>query len=78
MSCAKTAELMEILFGLWTLVGSRKHVFDGAWIPHVKGQLLGERTCRGMPNNIFVVNRSICFSGCRQVGRRKHMFICIC
>jgi len=29
MSCAKVAELMEILFGLWTWVGPRKRVLDG-------------------------------------------------
>jgi len=41
----KSAELIEMLFGLWTLVGPRKHVLDGAQIPREKGQLLGERTC---------------------------------
>jgi len=29
MSCAKMAEPIEILFGLWTQVGPRKHVLGG-------------------------------------------------
>jgi len=29
MSCAKTAEPMEMLFGIWTWVGPRKHVLGG-------------------------------------------------
>ena len=29
MSCAKTAELIEMLFGFWTQVGPKKHVSDG-------------------------------------------------
>ena len=31
--CAKTAEPMELPFGLWTLVGPKKHVLRGAQIP---------------------------------------------
>jgi len=29
VSCAKTAELIEIQFGLWTWLGPRKHVLHG-------------------------------------------------
>ena len=29
MSCAKMAEPIEMLFGLWTRVGRRKHVLHG-------------------------------------------------
>jgi len=29
MSCAKTAELIKMPLGMWTQVGSRKHVLDG-------------------------------------------------
>ena len=28
MSCAKTAEPIKMLFGMWTWVGPRKHVLD--------------------------------------------------
>jgi len=28
MNCAKMAELIDLLFGLWTLVGRRKHNFN--------------------------------------------------
>ena len=45
MSCVKTAEPIKMPFGLYTRVGPRKHVLDGAQIPYAKGQLLGERTC---------------------------------
>ena len=45
VSPAKMAEAIEMQFGLWTRVGPRMHVLDGAQIPHAKGQLLEERTC---------------------------------
>ena len=70
VSCAKTAELIEMLFALCTWVGSRKHILDEAQIPHVKGQLLGGRTCLGMPDNTLLsaaqtwLNLSICCLGC--------------
>jgi len=38
VSSAKMAEPIEMLFGLWTQVGPRKHVFDGGADPHGKGQ----------------------------------------
>ena len=37
MNCAKAAELIEMLFGLWTLVGPRKHVLHGAQVPMQRG-----------------------------------------
>jgi len=48
---AKTALSIKMPFGLWTLVGPRKHVLDGPQIPYAEGQLLGERTCPGMPDD---------------------------
>ena len=35
--CAKTAETIEMPFGIWTLVGAKKHVLDGVQIPMQKG-----------------------------------------
>jgi len=32
ISCAKTAEPTEMLFGLWTVVGARRRVLDGVHI----------------------------------------------
>ena len=29
VSCAKTAELIDMPYGLWTWVGQRNHVLDG-------------------------------------------------
>jgi len=58
VSCAKTAEPIEMWFGLWTRVGPRKHVLEGAQIPHVKGQLLSERTCSGGPKEAHVQSYS--------------------
>jgi len=49
--CVKAAEPIEMPFGLWTRVDPRKHVLDGAQIPHANGQLSGERTCPGMPDD---------------------------
>jgi len=38
---AKTAEPIEMPFGLRTLVGPRNHVLDGVQIAHGKGNFLG-------------------------------------
>jgi len=38
VSCAKTAELIEMLFGLWTRVDPKKCVLDEGPDPHAKGQ----------------------------------------
>ena len=32
ISCAKTVEPVELLFGVWTRVGLRNHVLGGIWI----------------------------------------------
>ena len=46
MSCAETAELISLPFGLWTWVGRRKHEFSyqsylpgGANVPRWEGTL---------------------------------------
>jgi len=51
MSRAKMAEPIEMPFDLWTRMGPRKHVVDGVQIPRAKVQFLGERTCRGVPDD---------------------------
>jgi len=43
VSPAKTAEPIEMLFGLWIWVGPRNHVLDGGSHPHGKGQFRGGR-----------------------------------
>ena len=40
MSIAKTAEPIEMPFGLRTRVGSRNRVLDGVQIPHGKGHMV--------------------------------------
>ena len=42
VNVAKTAELIEMSFGLWTPVGPRKHVLDGDRDPF---HLMGRGTC---------------------------------
>jgi len=44
VSCAKMAELIEMPFGLSSLVSPRKHVLDGVQIPHANGNFLGGKT----------------------------------
>jgi len=40
-------------------VGPRKHVVDGVQILHAKEQFLGERTCRGVPDDShYLVSRA--------------------
>jgi len=47
MNCAKTAEPIKMLFGLWTQMGPRKHLLNGGPDPLAKRQFLGGRTCPG-------------------------------
>jgi len=54
MTCAKIAKPIQTPFGLWIRMGPRKDALDGAQIPHVKGQLLWQRTCPGMRNDILL------------------------
>jgi len=74
------AEPINMPFGLWTWVSSRKHVLDGAQIPYAKGQLLGERTCPGMPNDTAVSCAKMAkptdlpFGLWTGVRQRKHEF----
>ena len=46
----KTAEPIQMPFGLWTWLDPRKHVLMGP-TSHAKGQLLRERTCLGIPDD---------------------------
>jgi len=49
VSCAKTAEPIEMPFGLWARVGSKNHVLDGVQIPLCKGTIFrGE----GIPRHV--------------------------
>jgi len=70
MSYAKTAELIEMLFGLWTRVGPRKQCFIGGAEPHAKGQFLLERTFPGMRDDTLsrveqkTLHRLRCRSDC--------------
>jgi len=41
-SPAKTAEPIEMPFGVWTRVGPKKHVLDGVQVPHAKGKFEGK------------------------------------
>jgi len=57
MSPANIAKPIEILFGMWTLVGPRKHVLDGVLKPAREGAIL--RVKRGLPRtcpDMFGVN----------------------
>jgi len=40
MSCAKTAEPIEMAFGLWAWMDPRNHVLDGGPDPAWKGAIL--------------------------------------
>jgi len=57
VSCAKTAEPMEVSFGLWAWVSQRNHVLDGVQIPTRDGTIL--RSKRGRPKTAGHVRRSI-------------------
>ena len=40
--CAKTAEPIQMPFGLWARMGPRNHVLDGIQITSWEGAILGE------------------------------------
>ena len=50
VSCAKTAELIEMPFGLWTPLELKKHGLEGCRSPCEKGNFRG-KTCPGMPDD---------------------------
>jgi len=68
---------IKMPLGLWTRVGLRKHVLDGAQIPHANGQLLGERTWPGMSDDTLPwavqkwLHLSVCRLGCDSGGPKK-------
>ena len=47
MSCAKTAELIEMSFATWTRVGPKNHVPDGGADPPWEGVYCGPMLSRG-------------------------------
>ena len=50
VSCAKTAELIKMPFGLWTLVCHRNHELDGVQTPIGRGNFEGEKGGRSTVN----------------------------
>ena len=69
MSCAKTAEPIEMPFGVWTWVGPRKHVLDEGAHWHNLANTIEPSMCGGaaaflsnyfdhlvMPLNIFCLD----------------------
>jgi len=47
MSGTKMAELLEMPFGMWTLMGQRKHVLDGGAHWHNRANTIERSTCGG-------------------------------
>jgi len=45
--CAKTAEPIEMPSGLWTWMGSRKHILDGSPDPPSEGAIFREKDMPG-------------------------------
>jgi len=43
VSPAKMAELNEMTFGVWTLVGPKNNILDGIQVTQVKGQFFMEK-----------------------------------
>jgi len=79
--CAKTAEPIEMPFGLWSRVGPRKHVFDGAQILNAKGVITTGKDMPGHARRHSVVSCAkmaepidLPFGVWTRVGRRRHRF----
>ena len=70
VNCAKKAEPIQMLFGLWTRVGPRKHVLYGAHIPPCEEAVISGKDMPGHARRHSAVswakwlNRSICHLGC--------------
>jgi len=63
VSCAKMVELIEMPFGMWTLVGWRNHVLGGVQIPTHEGAIFrvktGQpRTCLDMSSGRYTQSDS--------------------
>jgi len=77
MSCAKTAEWMEMPFGLWTRVYPKKHVLDGGvtlappgeydWTVHMR------RRCGLFVNLLWQLVTSVVWVVCRNLSG-----LCLC
>jgi len=52
--CAKTAELIEMPFGLRVWMGPWNHVLDGSSDPPWKGAILTGRACVDMPDDTLM------------------------
>ena len=65
VSCAKTAQPIEMLFGMWTRVGPRNHVLDERPDPHTRGcnydcAKRGRRgTCPDMSGGRYIQSDSV-------------------
>jgi len=71
MSCAKTAEPIEVLFGIWTHVGPRKHVLGGAQTSATwRIPLNRPRTCRRRCHLL-----SSYLDHCKNEGSRSRQWI---
>ena len=79
VSCAQTAEPIEMLFGFWPRIGSINHVLDGVQIPLCEGAIF-----RGKDMPVYVRQHycELCkmaeliemlFLLWTRVGRRKHV-----
>jgi len=65
MSCAKTAEPVDMSFGMWTRVGPRKHVLD--WVDiGVTWRIHSNRPCAAAMHPFlwspYVIGQTIIFS----------------
>jgi len=56
MSCAKTAELIDLPFGLWTLVDQRKHAFNRQVAPMCLTTICHELCKNGLTDRFFCLD----------------------
>ena len=83
MSLAKTAKLIEILFGLWTPVGPRNHVLDGGPdLPCTRAILrgIGMTRCKVYEPSAMSCAKTaelieMPFGVWTQMGPRKHVVV---
>jgi len=53
VNAAKTAEAIEMPFGLWTWVGPKKHVLDGSADPPWEGTVFRGKNIPGYPKTFY-------------------------
>jgi len=77
LSPAKTAEPIEMPFGVWTRVGPRNHVLGGSRFPIWRGNFDGENVICTANGWLKEQDRQFFYSGIRALEKRQTKYISV-